>query len=447
MDGMLTAILILLILMLVNAVFAMSELAVMTSRQARLQHAAQRGRPGAAAALALARQPTRFLSTVQVGITLIGILAGAFGEKQLSGYIQPLFERVPMLARHSDEMALLVVVLLVTYFSLVLGELIPKRIALAYPERVAATIAGPLTFLSAIAGPAVRFLTWSTDSGLAILRVPTIRHDDVSEEDVKSLVSRAASTGVFTPQEHRLLQRVLRVGDLTVRDLMVPRSDIIWIDESMSAQEVRLLAGTSPHSHFPVCQGDLDRIVGVVHVRDLISHGLIAGHDFKVADVARQPLYIPRSMPALKLLDQFQTTRNHVAVVVDEYGGVLGLLTLNDVVSVLLGDVSRQGEEPKPKAVRREDGSWLIDGRLPLHEMMATLEIPDTDEPLPDVSTVAGLVMAQLGNVPSEGQHAVWRHWRLEVVDMDGTRVDKIIAAPAPPPPPPPEDDAGESGA
>lgn len=426
---MLVAILILGSLILLNGVFAMSELAMMTARRSRLHQAAARGGAGAATALALANDPTRFLSTVQVGITLIGILSGAFAEKAISTQVQRQVARVPLLEPHSDDIALVLVVLAITYFSLVLGELVPKRLALAHPEAVAAAIAPPLHTLSLITAWPVWVLSASTNFMVRALRIKPRDQDEVSEEDVRALVARAASTGVFTKQEHALFQRTMHVGDLTARDLMVPRTDIVWIDERTSSAALRVLVGTSPYSHFPVCRQSLDNLVGVVHVKDLIAYGLIAGEDFKISELTRQPLFVPESMPALRLMDEFKHTRTHIAFVIDEYGGTLGLLTLNDVLSALIGDISRGGEEAKPKATRREDGSWLLDGRLPLSEAAAKLELRPDETDQPHASTVAGLLLARLGRIPIEGEYTHWRGWKFEVVDMDGSRIDQILAS------------------
>ncbi len=431
---MLIPILILAAIIVLNGVFAMSELAMMTSRQSRLQQSARAGSRGAAAAVALAREPTRFLSTVQVCITLIGILAGAFGEAQISDRLAVHIAQVPELARYAQPIALVIVVLVITYFSLVIGELVPKRIALAYPELVASTISRPLNILSIIAAWPVKVLTVSTELVLKVLRIKPKDGDDISEDDVKSVISRAATTGIFTPQELKLFQRTMRAGDLIVRDLMVSRTNIVWIDVDESIDAVRVLVGTSPHSHFPVCRGGagggIDELVGVVHIKDLIAYGLLAGSDFKVSAVAQKPLFIPETMPALRLLDQFQSSTNHVAFVVDEYGGTLGMLTLNDVTRAIVGDVSRTGRASAAKMSRRNDHEWFVDGRLPLHELVLGLDLSaDVESELPDVSTVAGLVTTVLGHIPREGEVFSWQGYRIEVIDMDGTRVDKLLVA------------------
>jgi putative hemolysin len=286
--------------------------------------------------------------------------------------------------------------------------------------------------ISAIAALPVRVLSASTDVLLRLFRVPAPSREDLSEEDVTMLVAKAASTGVFTPAEHRIVDRVFQVGDLSVGSLVVPRSAIVWIDEETSAEDVKVLVGTSPYSHFPVCRGSLDEILGVVHIKDLIAHGLIAGAEFKVLSVAQKPLFIPETTPVLKVLETFQQSKNHIAFVIDEYGGTEGLVTINDIVQAILGDLSRRGEDGPPDAVQRGDGSFLLDGLLPLHELIGTLgataDPAGRDDELPDVNTAAGLVMALLDHVPRKGEFIEWRGWRLEVVDMDGQRVDQLLA-------------------
>ncbi|QOI99336.1 MAG: HlyC/CorC family transporter [Phycisphaeraceae bacterium] len=428
---MLFAVIVLGVMLLLNAVFAMSELAVMTSRQSRLQHAAMRGNRGASVALGLAKEPTRFLSTVQVGITLIGILSGAIGERALSGRLEPTIASVEILERHSSTISLVLVSLVITYFTLVFGELVPKRLALAHPEAVASRIARPLTVLSTVAAAPIRLLSASTDLVLGVLRVRSRPGDDISEEDVKALVARAATTGVFDPTEHRIFQRMFRLGDIRVGSLMIHRGDIVWIDEDATPERVRLIVGTNPYSHFPVCKGHIDGLVGVIHIKDLIAHGLLAGARFKPADIAHKPLFVPEATPVTRVLDLFQRARTHVAFVVNEFGGVEGLITLNDIVGAIVGDLSRAGEEEAPSVHRRQDGSYLMDGRVGVHEVLAALSLPGgVEDRLTGVNTAAGLVVALLGRLPTTGESVEWEGWRFEVVDMDGKRVDKILASP-----------------
>jgi putative hemolysin len=425
---------ILAVLLLVNAVLAASELAMMTSRPSRLQSLADSGHRGARLAVGLAREPTRFLSTVQVGITLVAILQGAYGERALVGHVAEWVAAWEPLAKHAELVALAIVVIGLTYVMLVFGELIPKRIALAHPEAVASLIAPVLSVISWVAAGPVWVLTASTERMLSLVGVRA-RRDEVNEEDVRAIVARAASTGVFDPMEHRIFERALRVGDMTAKSLMVPRGQITWIDAGMPAEDVRILIGTAPFSHFPVCDGSIDRLKGVVHVKDLIAYGLLAGTDFKVGTVMQDPNYVPDTMPALKLLQLFQQDRTRIAFVVDEHGGLEGLVTANDVVQALLGDMGRGGEDELPRATQRNDGSWLVDGRLPLPDLLATLGIgADAAEELPDVATAAGLMTALLGDLADTGDHSDWCGWRFEVVDLDGRRIDKLLVSPGPRP-------------
>ena len=426
---MLFSIVILLLLMLLNGVFAMTELAMMTSRQTRLRAAADRGSRGAAEALRLAAEPTRLLSTVQVGITLIGILAGAYGEKSIAFELGRLFARMPAIARYADEAALVIVVLGITYLSLVIGELVPKRLALAFPEAVATLVARPLSVLSWLTAAPVKVLTVSTDVIARLIRVPAPAGQDVSVDDVRAMAVRAAEVGTFEAAHSDILQAALGLGDLTARDLMVPRPAVICIDVGLRGTDLRTLVGTSPYSHFPVCRGGLDSLVGVVHIKQLIAHGLIAGDEFDVAAVAQPALYVPESMTAGRLLAALRDGRTHMAIVTDEHGTAAGVVTLNDITSAVIGNVPRMGETVEEDVIVRGDGSLLISGRFPAARLPAQLGPPDSA--LADtagVSTLAGVVMTRLGRLPRTGEQTDWHGWRLEVVDMDGNRVDRVLA-------------------
>lgn len=419
---------VLVVLLVLNGVLAMSELAVMTSRRARLQLSASQGSKSATAALTLANEPTRFLSTVQVGITLIGILAGAFGEKQLSGHVESLIHNVEVLAPYSDTIALFVVVVLITYFSLVFGELVPKRIALAFPEAAASFIARPLLAMSVVMAGPVRVLTWSTERVLRILRVRPTTVDDVSGEDVEALVARAASTGVFTPQEHALMKRVIELGEMRARDLMVPRPVVVGLEAESSVESVHRVVRESRHSHYPVCQGGLDNVVGVVHIKDLIGMEASSGAPFPFAGIMTEPAFIPETSPLPQLLELFRHRESHVAFVVNEFGSMQGLITLSDVVERLLGQRAGNGRGASEEAARRADGSWLIDGRMNLREALSILGIDGDQHATPaSVSTVAGLVIAELGHIPVTTERVTFAGHRFEVMDMDGARVDKVL--------------------
>ncbi len=431
---MLTAVLVLVVLLLLNGIFAMSELALMTSRPSRLAERAARGDRGAAAAVKLAENPTRFLSTVQIGITLIGILAGAYGEKAISGHVQALIARSPALAAHSDTIALVIVVLTITYFSLVMGELVPKRLALAFPERMSSLIAPALLVLSKLAVLPATMLTWSTETVLRVMRIKTGTGDDVSEEDLTSLMSRAASMGVLTEQEHALVRRTMQTDDLTASDLMTPRQEIVWLDENTTKDEVRSRISSSPHNQFPVCRESVDKVIGFVSVKTLITRGYLDGSQdavFPLGKLASKPLFVPDTCPALVLLERFREADRSVAIVVDEYGGTSGLVTVTDVVRSIVGDLSRADVMARPQAQKREDGSWLIDGRMPVDDVVQTLGINETAVgAVPEARTMAGVITALLGHIPIQSESVPWAGWRFEVVDMDGTRVDQVLATP-----------------
>ena len=420
-------------LIALHAFVAACELAVMTARPTRLEAMAARGNRGAKHALALSRDSARLLSTVHLIMTMTAIVEGAYGERELAHHLEVWLKDYPAVAPYAQTISFITVITALSYLPLVVGELVPKQLGIAYPERVATLTSTPLWVMSRIAGLPVKALSGSTHALCKLLGIRQ-RSEDVSEEDVKAMVAQATSTGVFDPMERRIFERALRVGDMTARSLMVPRADITWIDAGMPAEDVRVLIGTAPFSHFPVCEGSIDRLQGVVHVKDLISYGLLAGAEFKVSAVMQAPLYVPDSMPALKLLQVFQTNRARIAFVVDEHGGLEGLVTANDVVQALLGDLSRGGEDELPGATRRDDGSWLVDGRLPIPEVLATLGIDgEAAEELPDVATAAGLVTALLGDLPSTGDKVSWNGWCFEVADLDGRRVDKLLVSPVPP--------------
>ena len=420
-------------LIALHAFVAACELAVMTSRPARLQAMADRGNRGAKHALMLSKDSARLLSTVHLIMTMTAIVEGAYGERELAHHLEGWLHDFPALAKHSETISFVVVITTLSYLLLVVGELVPKQVGIAYPERVATMTAPVLWWLSRLAGIPVRILAASTD-GLTKLLGIRPRGEDVSEEDVKAMVAQGTSTGVFDPIEQGIFERALRVGDMTARSLMVHRGQITWIDESMPAEDVRVVIGTAPFSHFPVCRGSIDRLLGVVHVKDLIAYGLLAGADFKVSAVMQEPIYVPETMPALKLLDLFQRSRTRIAFVVDEHGGLEGLVTANDLVQAIVGDLSRAGEEELPGAVQRDDGSWLVDGRMPTPELLQTLRLsPDAVDDLPDVATAAGLFTVLLGELPKTGDRVDWQGWRLEVVDLDGTRLDKLLVSPVPP--------------
>jgi putative hemolysin len=422
--------LVILLLLLANGVLAMSELALASARRIRLEQRAERGDAGAKVALELTANPTRLLSTVQVGITLIGILAGAFGGAALAGDVALTLKAWGLHEEYADALALSGVVVIITYLSLVVGELVPKRLALQNPERVASIVSRPMKALALAVGPVVAILSFSTEVVLRLFGVREHRQEAVSEEEVRGLIQEGAAQGVFHERERELIERVFHLADQRVKALMVPRADIVWIDADATVERVRLIVATSPHSHFPVCEGSLDKLVGVVHVKDLVKNSLITGADVKASELARVPLFVPENTPAMRLLERFREMNTHVAFLVDEFGGVEGLVTLNDLVEAIVGDVAQTQGDDKPGAVRRADGSFLVDGRLPVEDLRRALDVEEL--PIPETAeahTAAGLVLALLGHVPRTGEIVERGGLRFEVVDMDRQRVDQILVS------------------
>ena len=418
--------LILLILIVINGVFAMSEIAVVSSKHVLLEQAAAKGDKRAGAAMKLADDPTRFLSTVQIGITLIGITMGVFGGEALADDFQKHVEKVEILRPYAHAVAVGCVVLFLTYLSLVVGELFPKRVGMSFPETIARFVARPMTVLSRITAPAVKLLSFSTDLLLAIFRIHPKPKQEVTEDEVKGLIERGTEAGVFQEAEQEIVERVFKLGDQRVSNLMVPRADIDWLEADSPADMVRVAVATSSRSHFPVCRGGLDHLIGVVHVKDLVKSGLLT-RDIDLVALAQKPLYVPENMPALKALETFRKSRTHIAFVLDEYGTLEGLITVNDIVAGAMGELTRAGEEDESLVVKRADGSMLVDGMLPVDELKRMLKVESLPKEDAAYQTVGGLMMAVMSRVPKTGDIYTWDRFTIEVMDMDRARVDKVL--------------------
>ncbi len=422
-------ILIIFLLIVANGIFAMSEIAVVSSRKARLQQLANEGNAKARAALKLAESPNNFLSTVQVGITLIGVLTGAFGGATIAGNLANYLQQIPVLAPYSQAIALGIVVLTITYLSLIIGELVPKRLALNSPERIAANIAMPMRTIAAIVSPAVYFLSASTDFVLRILGIGPSTEPLVTEEEIKVLIEQGTEAGTFEAAEQDMVERVFGLGDRPVSALMTPRPEIVWLDleDSLEANRHRIINGG--HSRFPVCQGGLDNVLGIVPVSDLLARCL-SNQPLDLTVSLRQPVFVPESTRGLKILEMFKQTGTHIALVVDEYGVIQGLVTLNDILVEIVGDVP-DDEQEEPQAVQREGGSWLLDGMLSIDEFFELFAIKEVStEHRGSYQTLGGFVITHLGRIPTASDYFEWQGLRIEVVDMDGNRVDKVLAAP-----------------
>lgn len=428
MSGLGLEVALIVVLIVLNGVFAMSEIAVVSSRRTRLQERADAGDAGARRALALSDEPTRFLSTVQIGITLIGTLAGAFGGATLAEELAPWIARAPALRPYASSLALGMVVLLITYLSLVIGELVPKRIGLNAPERIASAVSGPMNVVSLLAAPAVKMLTVSTELLLRLLRVRKGNEPPVSEAEIAVMMEQATQAGVFQEEEQELVERVFWLGDQRAGGVMTPRHRIVWLNLEDPPEENWRRMVEHRYTRYLLCDGGLDAVRGMVDVKDLWAARLEGG-PVALEDHVRDPLYIPASTRALHLLERFRASGVHLAVVVDEYGGIEGLVTLNDLLEEIAGDLGATSAT-SPPVVRRDDGSLLVDGSYPIDDFRQALGLPERRGEPREYRTVGGLVFTLLGHVPTPGEHVPHEGWRIEVMDMDGNRVDKVLATP-----------------
>jgi putative hemolysin len=418
-------ILFILLLTLINGLLAMSELAVVSSRRTRLVHMAGEGSRGARMALRLIGDPGRFLSTVQIGITLVGILAGAVSGATIAERLGAWLDTLPSVAPNGDAIAIGLLVLCITYLSLIVGELVPKRIAMNNPERVASAVARPMNLLSRIAAPAVWLLKASTEAVLHALGLNEPKESTVTEEEVKSLIAEGTQAGIFVPQEREMIEGVLRLADRPVRAIMTPRTEIYWLDADADHEATMRKLEETRFSRLLVCKGSVDHAVGVVHTKDLLPRTL-RGEAVKVDEAMVPPLAVSETTPVLRLLDLFRRGGVHMAVILDEYGITQGVATPTDILEAIAGDLSEQGDEAEPPMVQREDGSWLVDGSLPIDEFEDRLGLRDLAK-TGAFHTVAGFVLHHLGRLPGTGETFDYKGARFEVVDMDGRRIDKIL--------------------
>jgi magnesium and cobalt exporter, CNNM family len=420
-------IIIILLLVLLNGAFSMAEMALVSVRKPRLQQWADGGNSGAQAALDLADKPESFLPITQLGMTLIGILAGAFGEQSLSGRIESYVDRFPRLAAYGPAIALVAVVVSITYVSVVIGELVPKRVALHNPERLASVLAKPMKLISRAGRPFVGVLNASTNAILGLLRISRSEDPPVTEEEIKVIMEQGAEAGVIEKTEHEMVNRLFRLNDRAVEALMKPRRDIVSLDiDAPVAENMEKVAG-SAHSRFPVVQGSLDRVIGIVQENELLKCYL-AGKPPDLKDAARVPLFVPAAVPAFRLLEMFKASHTHIALVVDEYGAVEGLVTINDFFEDLVGEVASAPWPQKRHAVQRPDGSWLVDGKMTIHdfkELMNLAKLPGEERR--GYHTLGGFVMVQIGRVPVAADTFEAQGLCFEVVDMDENRVDKVL--------------------
>ncbi|MCG6135937.1 MAG: hemolysin family protein [Nostoc sp. LLA-1] len=421
---------ILLVLIIANGLFSMSEMAIVSARKVRLQQMANQGDAKARAALKLAESPNHFLSTIQIGITLIGILTGAFGGATIATRLAIYIRFIPFFVPYSEPIAFGIVVLIITYLSLIIGELVPKRLALNNPERIAAFVAIPMKAVATFASPAVYLLSASTDMILRVLGITPSLEPQVTEEEIKILIEQGTEAGTFEEAEQDMVERVFRLGDRHVSSLMTPRPDIVWLDLEDSPEENRQKMVENGYSRYPICQGGLDNVLGVIPVTDLLARSL-RNQPLDLIVGLRQPVFVPESTRGLKVLELFKQTVTHMALVVDEYGVIQGVVTLNDIMSEIVGDVPEGPEEEEPQIIQREDGSWLLDGMLSIDEFYELFHLEEWEiEERGSYQTLGGFVITNLGRIPISADYFEWHGMRVEVMDMDGNRVDKVLVMP-----------------
>lgn len=419
---------ILILLILLNGAFAMSEIALVAARPNRLKQLAENGDKAAGVALALGGNPTRFLSTIQIGITAIGVLSGIFGEAALAIPLASRLEARGLSPQASSAVATAAVVACVTYVSIVLGELVPKRAAQLNAEGVARLVARPVSLLARLSAPFVLLLSFSTDAVLRLIGKKGPDSVDLTEEDIRAVLTEGALIGVIEKQEHELVRNVFRLDDRQIASLMTPRNEIIWLDVNAPAEDVMKKVTASGRTRFPVCRGGLDSILGIITAKRILKQ-CASGAPINLRDNLHPPVYVPESLTGMKLLEHFRESGVQLVFVVDEYGSMLGIITLQDVLVALVGEFRPRNPEDV-WAVRREDGSWLLDGLMPILELKDRLELRGLpEEGKGHYNTLSGMLMRLMGSIPRTGDRVLWEDWIFEVVDMDGNRVDKVLAS------------------
>jgi len=414
---------VILFLLLLNGFFSLSEMALVSSKRSRLQALAEQGKTGAKSALALLEDPTTFLSAVQIGITLIGLVTGVYSGATLAERLMSILLPLGVPAEYADEVAFVIVVILVTYVSLIIGELVPKRVALTHAEALAIHVAPIMRVFARVMAPGVWMLRSTVNLVLKLLPVSSAPQAAVTEDDVRALVAEGTRAGVFHASERRLLEGVMALADRKVGSIMIPRQDVIWLDLDEPLASLWQQAKESGHARFLVARGKLDNLLGMVTLADL-SEAMHRGQLDTERDL-QPPLHIPDSISVLQLLDQFQRSSSHLAIVTDEYGEIEGITTPIDILKAIAGELPELGSRERPDALQRADGTWLIDAHMPIEELQRRLGRRDMAGR--DYHTVAGFVLARLGRIPKAGDLLSWRDLRIEIMDMDGVRIDKVL--------------------
>jgi putative hemolysin len=420
-EGMIE-IVIILGLILLNGVFSMAEIALVSARKARLESQATKGDERAKAALKLANHPDTFLSTVQIGITLIGVLTGIFSGENIKDDLVVWLGKFDYLHKYSNGIATAVVVVLVTFLTLILGELVPKRIGLSNPEKIAKIVAGPMRIVSIITHPFIWLLTRTSN---VIVKIFNIKANDsqVTEEEIKAIINEGTEQGTIEEAEQEIIERLFHLGDRNITSLMTHRSDIIWFDLHTTVEDIRRMDINTMHSVYPVCMGNIDNIKGVVTLKDLFT----AEPQVQIKDLVKPATYVPENNSAYQLLEKFKETHNHYAFIVDEYGTLQGIITLNNILEAIIGDMPQPNQDDY-EIVEREDGSYLVDAQIPFYDFLHKFDKTEwMNEGEQEFDTLAGFILHELERIPSTGDQFEWRGFKIEIMDMDAHRIDKIL--------------------
>jgi putative hemolysin len=425
MTGAILEITVILVLVIANGLLAGAEIAVVSARRSRLRQRARDGNTAARKALDLATSPNRFLSTIQIGITAIAVGAGAFGGARVAATVAPVLDGLGVPSRVAGELAIVVVVVLITYVTLVIGELVPKRIALHNPEEMAMRAAGPMQRLSRVATPLVRLLGWSTDAVLRFVPLGEHAETEITEEEIRGMIAHATEAGVLEATEQQIVERLFRLSDATVESIMTPRDAVVWLDRNAGPESWRQYLGRIRHTRYLVADGELDRYSGYIMVRELLQT-LLDGDTLSLDGLLREPHVLPAWTPVFRLLELFQWSGDHIAVVTGDDGRVVGLVTLNDVLAGIVGDMPQVQHIVAPGIAERDDGSWLVDGLIPFDEFQKVFRRHDGGKHYP---TLHAFVVDRLDHDPRRAAAIHWRGLRLEIVDMDGSRVDQVLVS------------------
>jgi putative hemolysin len=417
-------ILVIILLILLNGVFSMSEIALISSRKFTLESAAKKGNKKAAKALALAGSPNIFLSTVQIGITLIGILTGIFSGEKLVGELETVLNNIPFLKPYAESLSVLLIVVIITYLSLIFGELLPKRIGLSFPEKIASSLAGPMNLLSRMMKPFIWVLAKTNDLILKIFGIEESRSSIVTEEEIKSIIAASTNVGEIQEIEQQIVKRVFSLGDRKAGELMTHRSDLAWVDINDDLSMIRQKIQLNPHSTYPVSDKTPDRLLGIVSVSEIFQNSAEPAL-FKLGNLVRKPVYVHENMAAYRVLEKFKEFKVHTVVVVDEYGAVQGVLSIQDLVDSLIGDASMLNEEDFD-ITKRDDKSWLADGQCPYYKFIEYFQLADVED-ADGFTTLAGLILSRLSNFPVTGDRIQWQGFEFEIIDMDAMRIDKVM--------------------